>query len=155
MYDPWGVGEALQMSMRMFSHGKRATGRSTLLLNSVQNNDTVVFAQRMEAQRMERLFTEQGKTGIKLIVHDPSHGVGSALSTIERQYDRRGVLHFDHSWFEAVYLYEVRDIMNALHHFNDDMAAQQKRKAEETFPPAHLVDTVRAMGGGDIDADDM
>jgi len=35
MYDPWGVGEALQMSMRMYTHSKKGTGRSTLNLRSL------------------------------------------------------------------------------------------------------------------------
>lgn len=155
MYDPWGVGEAVQHGMRMFSHGKRATGRSTMLLNSVKDRDTVVFAQRMEAQRMERLFMQVGKK-VKTIVKDPSQGIGEALSYLNANYDRRGDLHFDHSWFEAIYLYEMRGVMHTMSHFYNAMADQRGKAKEDedrhrTYRPfpSDYRDTVNAVAGGD------
>jgi len=131
MYDPWGIGEALQHGMRMFSHGKRATGRSTLLINSVQNMDTIVFAQRAEAQRIDRLLKQSGKDNVYLITHDPHGGLGRAFDYITERYNGRGVLHFDHSWFEAIHLYELRGTMSAMDRFHQDMEQRRKRAAED------------------------
>lgn len=161
MYDPWGIGEAVAMSLRGFSHGKRATGRSTLLAQAVQNGDTVVFAQRVEAQRMERIFKQAGKDRVRIVVKDPSQGIGEAFSFIESKYDRRGFLHFDHSWFEALYYYEIRGIMTDVGAFYTTMDNQRSRTDAEKrliaddqrvngVWPSYIVDTVEAMGG-DVD----
>lgn len=131
MYDPWGIGEAVQHGMRMFSHAKRATGRSTVLVNSVQNNDTIVFAQRAEADRIRRLLAEQGKNEVYTIVLDPHIGMGASLARIAEQYNVRGTLHFDHSWFEALYLYEIQGVMSIMDRFNKDMHTRRADVLED------------------------
>ena len=131
MFDPWGVGEAMQHGMRMFSHAKRATGRSTMLIQMVQNHDTVVFAQRAEADRMRRLFAEAGKREVYTIVKDPNQGLGDAYDYIAANYNRRGTLHYDHSWFEAIYFYEIRRIMDSMEHFNAHMVERRQQAVED------------------------
>jgi len=127
MYDPWGVGEAIQHGMRMYSHGKRATGRSTLLLNSVKDGDTIVFAFRAEAQRMRRLLLEAEKSAVNIIVHDPNQGLHYAADFILERYNRKGQIYFDHTWFEALYLYEMQSLMHGMDRFKsrlDEMHVQ-------------------------------
>lgn len=132
MYDPWGVGEALRSSMRMFSHTKRATGRSTMLANAVNEGDTVVFAQRAEAQRMEREFRKAGKHNIKVLTKEPVN-VRECLYRLAEIYDYQGQLWFDHGWFEAAYFYNIENVMYTMGQFIDDM--EERRNARTKSAP--------------------
>lgn len=129
MYDPWGVGEALRSNMRMYSHSKRATGRSDMLMRAVQDGDTVVVAHRQEAGRLEHELRRMGKD-VRIMHLDPHEGLGPALTRISERYDRRGFLYFDHTWFEAMYLYEIERTMKTMNVFRTEMDLQRVQKGE-------------------------
>lgn len=126
MYDPWGVGEALRLGMRMYSHTKRGTGRTNLLVSAVQNDDTIVFAQRIEEGEMIRRLQEAGKPDVRTITVDPVVGLGAALADISKRYNRRGQLFFDHGWMEACHYYQIERTMHDLGRFMDDMWKSQQ-----------------------------
>lgn len=129
-YDPWGVGEALAMAMKMYIHTKRATGRTTMLLDSLKEGDMVICATTREAQRIERLARGRGFEHVIAVGRDPTIG-RSALSQIHQdmiQTKRRIV--FDHTYFEALYWWVIHDTMSALtqlvNHHNERRAADAK-----------------------------
>jgi len=130
MYDPWGVGEALQMSMRMYTHSKRATGRSTLLFEALKNGDSVVVCTRQHGDQIAQECKKRD-IDVTILSQEPNRGIGHALSEISRRYNMRGNLYFDHTWFEALHLYQIQDTMSLMGSFMDDM---EQRRAELMKP---------------------
>ena len=135
MYDPWGVGEALQMSMRMYTHSKKGTGRSTLLFNSLRDNDTVVVCTRQHANQIE-LECKKRSVDVTILSQEPNRGIRHALSEVSRRYNMLGNLYFDHTWFEALYLYQIQDTMSIMGQFMADM---NKRKEEFKKPSSPIM----------------
>lgn len=144
MYDPWGIGEALRMSMRMYSHAKRATGRTTLLLSALRDGDTVVTAMRAEGQRLQQEARDRG-IKIKTISYDPRETLDRQYDQIMFSWDRKGQLYFDHMWFEAFYFYQIEALMGEIEKFTKSLSARapdpQRDKDE------HLQRMARAIGG--------
>jgi len=137
MYDPWGVGEALQMSMRMYTHSKRATGRSSLLFEALKDGDTVVVCTRQHGDQIKRECKKR-EIEVTILSQEPNRGIGHALSEISRRYNMLGNLYFDHTWFEALHLYQIQDTMSLMGSFMGDMQERRAKRMKPSREPSML-----------------
>ena len=104
MPDPYGVAEALQMGLKMYSHGK--------LIHAVSDGDTIVTTNHVKAGEIKARLEAAGKSA-RVVIDDPT---GGAMGTVERlaaNYDRVGYVWFDHHWYEAYYFYGIRALSEA------------------------------------------
>lgn len=149
-YDPWGVGEALQMGLRMFIHAQRATGRSTMLLDSLRDGDIIIAATEREARRLERLAHERGLKHVISMGYEPRAGellVGGLINRL--QGSKRRVV-FDHTFFEAVYFNMLHDIQSALAQVVSHNHTENKAEVlDEAAQREAMLETARAMGADD------
>lgn len=104
---------------------------------------------------MRRKFIEAGKQDVREIVKEPNQGMGEALSYIADHYNhRRGQLHFDHGWFEALYFHEINGVMARMSRFHEDMIERRENyRKDQEQGLIHRWDGTRAVMaiGGDPD----
>ena len=138
-FDPWGVGEALHMSLRMYAHAKRATGRTTLMVGALRDGDLLVTATRREAERMAHLAAKQGVHDLELAcIEGPD--MLSRLHEIVCRTKRR--LMLDHTFIEALYYWMIVDSRHALARMINDNAQRRKSYGVDDWK-----ETITAMGG--------
>lgn len=95
--DHFGIGAAMASMARTYSQSARRTGRTTSLVESMKDGDRIVFHERAEAKRVERLCMERG-VQVECIVVDPK----DPARLLERGTNQGRTL-FDHGWVEAYY----------------------------------------------------
>lgn len=129
--DHFGIGAAIQGAARIYIQSARRTGRTTSLVESVQEGDRVFFSDIKEAHRVLRLCKERG-VNIECLVVDPKKPE-QAFSFGTSQ----GRTLFDHSWVEQYYLQAIERAQNEIDHFQQQLSGygeahqETKRKAEE------------------------
>lgn len=143
-FDPWGIGEALDMGLRMYTHAKRATGRTTLLLDAIQEGDVVVAATQREADRIVRLARDRGFQHVIGRGFEGTLGrnVLAELNEYMMGTGRRVV--FDHTFFEALYFWAIRDTMQAM---NSIVTRHEEKRARDSKEDRVWIEAVRAIGG--------
>jgi hypothetical protein len=97
--DHFGIGAAMRGMLLNYQHCARRTGRTTSLVESVKDGDRIVFADRREAERVERLLKERA-IDVACIVVDPNNP-GRLMERPSLSDDRRTI--FDHTWVELFY----------------------------------------------------
>ena len=100
------------MGLKMYSHGKRTTGRTEMLIHAVSDGDTIVTTNHVKAGEIRARLEAAGKS-VRVVIDDPT---GGAMGTVERlaaNYDRVGYVWFDHHWYEAYYFYGIRALSEA------------------------------------------
>lgn len=100
----YGIGAALRGVAEVYFRAARRTGRTTTLLENLQNGDRVVFATKKEASNFMRVAA--GTVIIHPLVVDPSRP-GSLQSHFSRC--STGRTFFDHGWLEEFYRYALED----------------------------------------------
>lgn len=146
-YDPWGIGEALSMGLRMYIHAKRATGRTTMLLDSLKEGDMVIAATDREAKRIERLARDRGLEHVIGRGYEPRGGRNPFhdLETIMAGSKRRVV--FDHTFFEALYWWMIHDTQEAMADFINRNNRRCARTKEDDLA---WLGAISAIGGDPI-----
>ena len=100
----------------VYFRASRASGRTTSMIDSFKTGDRVIFASVMEADRVRRLFKEDGKD-VECIVVSPN--------TPERLLERgtnQGRTVFDHSWVEEFYLLAIDSCTKNIEFFQREMS---------------------------------
>jgi hypothetical protein len=97
--DHFGIEAAMRGMLLTYQRCARQSGRTTSLVESVKDGDRIVFAERREAERVERLLKERG-VKVACIVIDPN----DARRLMERgSLSSDGRTIFDHTWVESFY----------------------------------------------------
>lgn len=92
------IGTFLKTNIYTYMLLARQTGRTTLMINRVNDGDQIIFADRKEAERVRNLLKQIGK---KVACHTipPT----KAHFVVEYKYNK-GKTFFDHTWIEQYYL---------------------------------------------------
>lgn len=106
--DFFGIGSAIKSVLSIYFHLAEQTGRTTNLVESVQDGDRVVFADARDAKRVSLLCKERGVTIEPLVVSPERMYEISSYGTAQ------GRLIFDHVWLEAYYLLVMESAMGKL-----------------------------------------
>lgn len=129
--DHFGIGAAMKAMTLNYTYSARRTGRTTSLVESMKDGDRIVFAERREAERVERLCLERG-VKVECIVIDP-RDPGRVME--RKQPEGRTI--FDHSWVEHYYMHAIEragDTLDRLERETSGYGAahrETKRRAEE------------------------
>ena len=118
----YGIGAALLAVATVYFRSARRTGRTTTLLNTLQNGDRVVFATAKDKALFMKLA--EGRVIIHPLVIDPRQL--DSLSQFSRNVTGR--TFFDHSWVEAFY-------RHALTRAGDHLARMIQEDATGYQPP--------------------
>ena len=103
--DMFGIGNAVKIAVDMVRRVSRGTGRSKLLLNTVQCDDLVIFANPNDAENFRRKIRGSNLRNIKVI----SAGANiNMLFTHFRHSCPNGRAILDHSWIEDYYSYVIQ-----------------------------------------------
>ena len=137
--DFYGIGVALRATFSMYLHAARRTGRTTALLDAVQDGDTVVFLTQLEASRVRRLAQERGKNIVAL--------VGKPLEETElmhRRPHRPGRVWFDHSFVEQHFALSLERAQHRLAALSSDLNRNADRPEPACSKP--LYETTNRFG---------
>jgi hypothetical protein len=107
--DFFGIGAALRAMARVYSETARATGRTNMLLDSVQPGDRIVCPTDQQARDLQRRMYERGMQGVDVIAVDPRNP--------GRLYERgtsKGRTVFEHTWVEGFYMNTLEEAMQHL-----------------------------------------
>lgn len=99
--DFFGIGPALQGVVRSYFLGGRRSGRTTRLVDSLQDGDRVVFIDSRQADRFKRLCKEQDKEVVCIVI-DPKN-----THAIFDRGPSQGRTIFDHTWVEQFYVHRL------------------------------------------------
>lgn len=101
--DFFGIGSAIKASVRMYSQMARQTGRTTQLLNALQDGDAVITWSQDEAKRMDMLLRRM-RPGLKVSfrVMDKDQGPYDAVRLFHGGIPE-GRVYFDHMLVERFY----------------------------------------------------
>lgn len=131
--DHFGIGAAMRGMLLNYQYSSRRTGRTTSLVESVKDGDRIVFADRREAERVERLVKERGVT-VKCIVIDPKDP-GRLMERGSLSGDGRTI--FDHTWVEQFYTAAIERAASDIDHLQRETSGhgeahrETARRAEE------------------------
>lgn len=100
MIDQYGIGPALQAAMQMYFHHSRHTGRTTRMLDAVQEGDTVVCANESAMKAARNLFYARGVRDVKFVAVEKATLRGT-MDVLRGNYSGR--FHFDHTFVERFY----------------------------------------------------
>lgn len=108
--DHFGIGAAMKTANLIYSQSARRTGRTTSLVESLKDGDRVVFIDRREAERVQRLCRERGAK-VDCIVVDVKEP-----HELMRRAPSEGRTLFDHTWVELFYLHQIEQAGQAIDH---------------------------------------
>lgn len=129
--DHFGIGAAMKAMALNYTCSARRSGRTTSLVESVKAGDRIVFADRREAERVERLCLERG-VKVECIVLDP-RDPGQLMG--RKQPEGRSI--FDHSWVEKYYMQTIEHACNVIDRLERETSGfgeahrETRRRAEE------------------------
>jgi hypothetical protein len=126
--DHFGIGNAMRGMVQMVIHAGRRTGRTTSLLDSLKNGDRIVFADRAEANRVERLCKER-RLSVECIVILPC----AAYKIAEREKSI-GRTVFDHGWIEQFYDDAIDRAANAIDQMQEEKSGTRDAYKEARRP---------------------
>jgi hypothetical protein len=101
--DFFGIGTALQAAARIYFTCARRTGRTTRLVDSLRDDDTVVCVEPNQARLLNQLCREKG-----VKAHCLSVPVDRLDAFAASGYARQGRVVFDHVFVEQFYEHELR-----------------------------------------------
>jgi hypothetical protein len=129
--DHFGIGNAIKGMTFAYFQQSRRTGRTMSIVESVKDGDRIVFTNRLEAKRVERLCKERG-VKIRCIVVSPFNPTGLMRDGISH-----GRTIFDHDWVKEFYFNAIHRAEKELDTLERETSGygvkhrETKRQAEE------------------------
>ncbi len=129
--DYFGTGSAFKGMARVYFQSARKTGRTVSMLDHLKDGDRIVFSNAREADRVRRLFKEDKKDVICIVV-DPK--------TPERLFEygtNQGRTIFNHTWVEEYYFSAIERCEKDIDYFQNELSGwgephrETRRKHEE------------------------
>ena len=131
--DFFGIGSAVKGTVNIYFQSARGTGRTTNLIESLDDGDRVVFSSSKEAKRVEKLCRERG-INILTLIADPKK-LGDIMQWGTSQ--KRTI--FDHSFVEEYYRHSLESATKRLAYIERQLSGygsahrETKRKAMENL----------------------
>jgi hypothetical protein len=113
MIDPFGAFEAVQHGWRMFMHAKRATGRTTAMVQSLREGDLVVVTGSAHGNHLKRACKDAGFE-IETYIAPSNHRCHQLLDHLAQKPNKR--VMFDHTWVECFIADRLLDMQDEFDH---------------------------------------
>ncbi|MEQ6332952.1 hypothetical protein [Sphingobium sp. MK2] len=139
----FGYPAALKLALRMFEHSARASGRSTALIDAIEDGDVIIVDKNFMGLHYQDMARRAGKK-IKTIVHDPKQ----EMNRIDVGHLRPGKAHFDHEWLFQHWTWVIQkeqDRIEATVKFNS--RSDDERAFRRTQPERRMVDLETTISG--------
>jgi len=137
--DHFGIGAAVEGSAQIYFRSARQTGRTTQLIQSLQDGDRVVVHSHKQAQWLTRRAKELGKD------------IDVIACPIERpekvfeQSTSKGRTIFDHDWVEQYYMRSIKIAQEQLNYYERESSGWGPAH-EETLMQAEALQKWRIRG---------
>lgn len=139
----FGYPAALNLALRMFEHNARASGRSTALIDAVEDGDVIVVsANRMGLHYQD--LARRAEKKIKILIRDPKE----EMQWVDVAPLRPGKTHFDHDWLFQHWtwvLQKEQERIAAAVNFNS--LSNEQRAFRRTQPEERMVDLETTISG--------
>jgi hypothetical protein len=110
--DIFGIGTGIKSMIAIFIHNARQTGRTTFMVNGLQDGDMVIVVNAQQGKEIERLFTmNESKRGMRISWKAVEPGDFYSIDFNPRS---KGRLIFDHVWVEMTYEQAVNDVSHRI-----------------------------------------
>ena len=106
--DIFGIGAAIMGAAEIYFRAARRTGRTTQLLNSLNDGDRVYFLERNHLRSFKRLAKERN-LDIECCVIPVND-----IHDIYKMGTCQGRSVFDHSWVEAYHLLSIKHVNDTI-----------------------------------------
>ena len=101
----------MQVAINAFVNGSRRSGKTTRLLQSLKNDDVVIFPTITSARYAMNLYQEMyGGKGyrVRFIAINPNlQPLADNIPQLQDSVAQGGTIHFDHTWYESFYYRSV------------------------------------------------
>lgn len=130
--DFFGIGNTIKGMMEVYRRSSRATGRTTSLVESVKDGDTIIFSNHNEAERVKRICLDRGVDANCVFLN-----YKRPYDIFEKVNFSKGRTIFDHTWLEEFYSYKIGEAIELIDHLQketsgyDEAHRETKRKAME------------------------
>lgn len=123
--DFFGIGAALRAMVRVYSETARATGRTNMLLDSVQPGDRIICASREEHRHLQIKLRERGLNldQVEVRVIDPRRG-HTTMESLAGMGTAQGRTLFDHGWVELSYAQALEDHAGFIKHWQERLSGE-------------------------------
>lgn len=128
----FGYPAALKLALRMFEYSARASGRSTALIDAMEDGDVLIVTTNRMGLHYQGMARRVGKN-IKTLVRDPQQ----AMRRIEIGPLQPNKTHFDHDWLFQHWTWVIKQEQEGIEaavKFNsrsDDERAFRRTQPEE------------------------
>lgn len=112
--DIYGIGTAIESAVEIVRVCARAAGRTTLLLDLLQDGDCVVFGEQENGRQFHHACMHRGLKNIRIVISDPRE----YYRVHEKLRMEKGRVFFDHVWIEKYYAHafaEAKYYLDKLH----------------------------------------
>ena len=128
--DDYGIAAAVRGCFRSVTAAMRATGRTTRMIERYQEGDRIIFATKVEADRVCYVARDLHDKEIDYSVCDPKH----PEKVIEGPRGTpKGRVIFDHAWLEQFYDHRIAQMGDEVRHLQDQASGygQPHRETRE------------------------
>jgi len=119
MRDIFGIGIAIQTCVEIYFTASRRTGRTSLMIDCLQNGDRVIFHDPNERDRVCRLIHER-HLNVDCVCIPVTGDAGHRVRQLRKS---AGKTLFDHTWIEKFHLNDLRDSQKRLHDVSRALSA--------------------------------
>jgi hypothetical protein len=130
MSDPYLQFEALEHGWRMFMHGQRRSGRTTRLIEALQDGDVVLVTDHRYGQHLQHKAKEAGKD-VEICVYPPEPGRmwDNLPNLLSRTGDAR--VMFDHTWVECFIADRINNVGREFEDFTARLTEVRENRRKE------------------------
>lgn len=116
--DIFGIGNAIKGVVEIYFRMSRRTGRTTQLMECLQNGDRVVCTNTREANLISILCDQKGLENIRTVVIDPKNPWTYFTSNMGYPASKSR-LFFDHVWIEEYHKHCVEIAQNDIQKWSE------------------------------------
>ncbi len=127
--DFFGIGNALKAGFGIYFNGARRTGRTTHLLNNLNDGDQVICLTARAARHLEHLAKEKGLS-IKVTYCHPKR-INDIY--IGRKLKCNGRTIFDHEFVEEWHNLNLTNSINTLDHIQSELSGRDTPEFERHY----------------------
>jgi len=118
--DAFGIGSAIKGCCEIYFRSARQTGRTSDLIDNLNDGDRIIFVKNEEARRWTRICKDIGKD-IDCIAVNPTN---TDIFNIRK--NTKGTTVFDNAWIEIFYMNETHKSICLLDNLQKELSCNEE-----------------------------
>ena len=115
--DAFGIGSAIKGCCEIYFRSARQTGRTSDLIDNLNNGDRIIFVKNEEAKRWTRICKDIGKD-IDCIAVNPTN---TDIFNIRK--NTKGTTVFDNAWIE---IFQINSTIELIDKFQKELSCNEE-----------------------------